>query len=175
MLELWNMNEIIISWEGPYSHTEVIDHRCRDDAERQDYGLYQIYGPHLIYTNKVGRADESVLLYIGLAIQCTFSGRISSHGFCHNKNHRIYLGYFESTSYKHDIAKWKSDVSDAERLLINMYAPSYNSQWCGDLRKNQLNNPDTFILNQGTREDLAEKIRADEVYISEARLTRRCS
>jgi len=154
---------IVIRWEGPFNHTEVIEQRTQDDAKRQDYGLYQIYGPHVIYTNKAGRADDSVLLYIGLAIQSTFSGRISSHGFCHNQKHRIYLGYLEDHTYNNDIKKWKSDVSDAERLLINKYAPSYNSQWCGDLRKDQLNSPDCTVINQGVREDLHAEISAEDV------------
>jgi hypothetical protein len=154
---------IVVSWEGPYGYQDVIDNRLQDDKERQDYGLYQIYGPHLIYANKNQRENQNVLLYIGLTIRCTFSGRISSHGFCHDPQHEIYLGYFENPEYETDLAKWESDVSDAERILINKYAPSYNSEWCGDLRKDQLVNPRAVIVNLGNRGDLHEKVAAGQV------------
>ncbi len=156
-------NEILVEWEGPYSYDEVISKYNLDNEVRTDFGLYQIYGPHLLYSNKKRQADDNVLLYIGMTTKnSTFSGRISTHGFCHGPEYEIYLGRIDPKS-KIDNIIWESDVQDAEKILINKYAPSYNGMYVGDLRKNQLNCQDCVIINQGKRMDLCEKVSSEDV------------
>lgn len=55
--------KIRIEWEGPYSLEEVItkmvDGGKNPDWDGNDYGLYQIYGRHIL-------SGKNTLLYIGM-------------------------------------------------------------------------------------------------------------
>ena len=66
--------ELSIEWSGPYSITQVRKEFNRGGSPPEyngpDYGLYQIYGRHIL-------GGDGTLLYIGKAIQQTFSARIS--------------------------------------------------------------------------------------------------
>ena len=67
------MRSVRIEWEGPFCLDYVIDELNRKD----DYGLYQIYGTHIILEPS-GGADN--LLYIGMTgLGSTFSERLKNH------------------------------------------------------------------------------------------------
>jgi len=156
--------KITIRWEGPLKVDKVVNEYYIDNDEvRSDLGLYQIYGPHIIYSNKKCLENDKVLLYIGKTTRNTFSGRISNHGFCHKPNHEVYLGRVEGIEYNSDESLWEKTVSDVEKILINRYAPSYNANLTGDLNKNQLNNSDIVLINAGEKADLEEYIDVDDV------------
>jgi hypothetical protein len=65
-----------ISWDGPYTRHEVVktatDWGVAPSYTGEDYGLYQIYGRHVL-----GNCDA--LLYIGEATDQTFSVRFQQH------------------------------------------------------------------------------------------------
>jgi len=155
---------ITINWEGPFSYDTAINEYHLDNEERCDFGLYQIYGPHDLYKNKKRAETENVLLYVGKTISgSAFSGRISRQGFCHGSEFEIYFGRIEGANYNDDKASWEQDVSDAEKILINKYAPSYNGTGVGDLRPDQLDNSDFIIKNIRLRADLDEEIASEDV------------
>ena len=67
---------IEITWDGPYCWKEVID-KMNNAGEKlayegNDYGLYQIYGTHIL-------SRKDTLLYVGKATQQTFSARFQQH------------------------------------------------------------------------------------------------
>ncbi len=47
-----SQKEIEITWEGPLNYKKVCAEYNKDDEVRCDFGLYQIYGPHDLYSNK---------------------------------------------------------------------------------------------------------------------------
>ena len=156
--------KIKIHWEGPLTYNQGINEYKLDNDKRCDFGIYQIYGSHIIYSNKKNSQKNNVLLYIGKTVSgSTFSGRIASHGFCHSPEFEIYLGRVEGEEYDEDIESWENDIGDAEKILINKYAPSYNSEGCGDLRKDQLANPLCQLINSGCYADLDINIHSKEV------------
>ena len=61
------MRIVRIEWEGPFSIEEVLEL----DDRNKDYGLYQIYGHHIVY-------GKDSLLYIGQPGN-TFSQRFNEH------------------------------------------------------------------------------------------------
>jgi len=158
------MRTISVHWEGPYTFETVINQFKLDNDERCDYGLYQIYGPHELYSNKKRPESDNVLLYIGMTVSgSAFSGRIAKHGFCHGSDYEIYLGRIEGSQYDNDDKAWEQDVKDAEKLLINKYAPSYNALGTGDLTKRQLRSPESIVMNLGKRIDLDPEIQSKDV------------
>lgn len=63
------MSQIIhLAWTGPFSIEQIRD--FNDDAK--DFGVYSIYGNHLVY-------GANVLLYLGKAQHQTFATRILQH------------------------------------------------------------------------------------------------
>lgn len=68
--------ENIIEWEGPFSAQTIIndftDAGNHPYYEGNDYGLYQIYGRHILY-------GSDALLYIGKATKRSFSVRFAEH------------------------------------------------------------------------------------------------
>src|SRR5699024_4002576 len=83
-----------------------------------DYGIYQIYGNHIVY-------GENVLLYIGQANEQTFYTRITQHAYWLENHFSFYIGRLIgqlTPSYE----KWHK-ISAAEQLLINIHAPAYNT------------------------------------------------
>jgi len=159
---------IVVEWEGPYSYLEVRDKFNLDNEIRSDCGLYQIYGPHPLYSNKKRLGDDDVLLYIGQTIKGTFSGRIiSTHGFCHSLEYKIYLGRIDPEG-KLDNDIWESDVQDAEKILISNYAPPYNAMYVGDLNREQLKCQNCVIINKWKKMDLDEAVRSEDVVYRQA-------
>lgn len=164
------MKTIAITWAGPYTFDTVINHYYRDDDERCDFGLYQIYGPHELYSNKKRPQTDKVLLYIGMTTSgSAFSGRIANHGFCHGPEYEIYLGRLEDAKYDKDVKSWEHDVKDAEKLLINKYAPPYNANGTGDLVKSQLYCPESRVVNLGEKMDFDNEFTSKDVVYEEIR------
>lgn len=155
--------EISVEWEGPISYDKAIKEFNLDNEERSDFGLYQIYGPHPLYSNRKRQTINNVLLYIGQTTSySTFSGRINYHGFCHGPEYEIYFGRIDPEC-KIDDNIWKLDVMDAEKIMINKYAPAYNGTFTGDLRKEQLNSHDCVIIHKGSKADLDKEDKAEDV------------
>ncbi len=62
------MRRVRVEWQGTFSIEEVL---ILND-ENDDYGLYQIYGCHVIF-------GSDSLLYIGMARDQTFGQRLGQH------------------------------------------------------------------------------------------------
>ena len=123
------MLELAIAWAGPYSPKMIIaqlnDGGVPPGYEGEDYGLYQIYGRHIL-------GDRDALLYVGEATDQTFSARLREHQswLVHEYPVRVYVGrpYIPRRHSSRDHwTKWKADVLLAERVLIHTYAPHYNA------------------------------------------------
>ncbi|TKI68286.1 hypothetical protein FCU45_11315 [Sulfurimonas crateris] len=127
---------IRIEWDGAYS-LEDIGYSFDDNFESKyvensklnnkikDYGLYQIYGTHPVYGN-------DVLLYIGKALQQTFSKRISQEEWEYNsdcKNIKIYVGRLFSVNDEIQPSDnaWETMITQAEKMLIYSHSPAKNS------------------------------------------------
>lgn len=124
------MLSLQILWDGPYSPAEVVkdftDWGNAPDYAGEDYGLYQIYGRHVL-------GDHDALLYIGEATEQTFSTRLRQHDeWLQNEwPVQVYLGRLYSPrrhSAKDRWAGWKADVLLAERVMIYTYSPHYNGR-----------------------------------------------
>src|SRR5699024_7619716 len=112
--ELIKMEVIQIKWEGPFF---IEDLKSLNNYEI-DYGIYQIYGNHIVY-------GENVLLYIGQANEQTFYTRITQHAYWLENHFSFYIGRLIgqlTPSYE----KWHK-ISAAEQLLITIHAPAYNT------------------------------------------------
>ena len=123
------MTILTFTWEGPFKPTEIIsrltDAGTAPDYDGNDYGLYQMYGRHII-------AGRDALLYIGEATQQTFSARFRQHQswLVHEWPVRVYVGRIylpRRHTAKDHWAGWRVDVLMAERLMIYKYSPHYNS------------------------------------------------
>lgn len=129
---------IEIEWEGPYSLDTIIE-KMKDAGNSQDwsgndYGLYQIYGNHIL-------CGKATLLYVGKAVEQTFSQRFSQHKkdwLNKEQDIEIYLGRAkenEAYSKADNWKAWEEDIGIAELVLIYKYSPNYNSACLGDLPK----------------------------------------
>jgi hypothetical protein len=95
------------------------------EYEGEDYGVYQIYGRHIL-------GDRDALLYIGEATDQTFSARLRQHQswLAHEYPVRVYVGRIYDPrrhSRRDQWDTWKADVLLAERVLIYTYSPHYNA------------------------------------------------
>ena len=124
------MTTLSLTWDGPFNPEEVIS-RFDDGGEPpgydgSDYGLYQIYGKHIL-------GDRDALLYLGEATQQTFSARFRQHQVWLDNEWervRVYLGrmYMRGRhTAKDDWASWRTDLLRAEQVMIYKYSPHYNS------------------------------------------------
>lgn len=123
------MTVLTFTWEGPFKATEIIsqltDAGTAPTYDGSDYGVYQIYGRHII-------GGRDALLYIGEATQQTFSARFRQHQswLVDEWPVRVYVGRVYSArrhSAEDQWAGWRRDVLMAERLMIYKYSPHYNS------------------------------------------------
>jgi hypothetical protein len=130
---------IKINWEGPWTVKEIIQKNNhggtkQDNWAGRDYGLYKIFGKHILY-------GRDVLLYIGQAVDQTFSQRFRQHYKEWLKDEgegiKIYLGYLEAEKYddKNNWYTWRWDIDTAEAILVYKYTPCYNSVLKGDYPK----------------------------------------
>lgn len=124
------MHQIAIEWQGPFEVSEVIDN-MNDEGDPpeyagDDYGLYQIYGKHIL-------CGPHTLLYIGKAFRETFSRRFRTHQREWLKDEEgisVYVGRIHDEtrhSRKDNWKSWETDVALAENILIHKYSPNYNS------------------------------------------------
>jgi hypothetical protein len=123
--------ELNVEWAGPHSITDVLKEFNRGgvapDYNGPDYGLYQIYGRHIL-------GGDGTLLYIGKAIQQTFSSRFTAHRSWIEKEDgisiyldRAYDQKRHSPGLDNEWSVWVKDLSIAECVLIYKYSPNYNS------------------------------------------------
>jgi len=125
------MLDLTIDWKGPYALDQVI-HNLTDSGDYpgydgEDYGLYQIYGEHIL-----GNSDA--LLYIGKAPKQTFSTRFKKHVRWLRREDspvRVYVGRIyipRRHSSADNWAKYEADIGIAESILIYKYSPHYNGR-----------------------------------------------
>ena len=143
------MHSIKIIWEGPFCLDDVIDNlNCK-----KDYGLYQIYGTHIILDRK-GRADH--LLYIGMTGPgSTFSDRLKSH-----KANWIWYNLKKKGKISIHIARLsmpKEDIEFVEALEIYWHSPLYNGEHINSCPRHE----PVQIVNKGKPGRLLECIHND--------------
>ena len=131
------MHIINIKWEGPFNLDKVIreknDWGKNPEYAGNDYGLYQIYGRHIL-------CGKNTLLYLGKATDQTFAQRFKQHkkDWIGNEKVKIYLGRTETNkmySKSDNWKRWKRDLGMAEQIIIYKYTPNYNSSCIGDYPK----------------------------------------
>jgi hypothetical protein len=148
--------QLNIDWAGPYSPDRVIadfgDGGTRPHYEGLDYGLYQIYGDHIL-------SGSDTLLYVGKANRQTFSRRFKQHRNWLQREggaeHRVFLGriYIPRRHTRSDSwSTWENDVYLAERLVIHKYSPNYNSSSIA--RPPELSHASITIVHRGSRGQL---------------------
>ncbi|MGE5446044.1 MAG: hypothetical protein ACM3SR_15865 [Ignavibacteriales bacterium] len=123
--------KIRIGWEGSHSLEEVInkmvDGGTNPDWDGNDYGLYQIYGRHILY-------GKNTLLYIGMVTEETFSQRFREHKIWldydqDEEDIKIYLSRIydpKEHSERDNWESWKRDIVISEKILIYKYCHNYN-------------------------------------------------
>lgn len=146
-MELSKTHIIHIQWNGPYNLTQL-SNLMNDET---DYGIYQIYGTHPVY-------GSDVLLYIGKADRQTLGKRISQEDWQNNNdsnNIKIYVGRLHGTSNPNE-ELWSTEIDLAERLLIYVHSPAYNSKSISTLTDSEFQ--DIHILNWGQHRSLLPEI-----------------
>lgn len=141
------MKLIQIEWKGPYSLEELI---LLDDRSH-DYGIYQIYGKHVVY-------GKDVLLYIGKADFQTIGRRVLQENwwYTNDSNHlKIYAGRLAGEKTPQEEI-WFKEIDLAEKLLINVHKPAYNSKYLTSIPDTELQ--DIHILNCGDHRDLLPEV-----------------
>ena len=150
------MRSVRVEWEGPFSIEKVL----KLNHSQDDYGLYQIYGRHILFG-----ADS--LLYIGKAESVTFKQRFNQH--CFGKKEKwlleeedvsIHVGRIVSEDYAYDPPDWPDwckVLRDAEALTIYWHSPPYNGSNIGEYNGQQLK-----VVNLGERGRLVAEYRSDE-------------
>jgi hypothetical protein len=162
------MSEYIIKieWEGPFSVKKVIKKHNNMSDDSEDCGLYQIYGPHILY-------GERVLLYIGITCKQSFSGRIANHlkDFLRDDDPKrlyVYLGRVKDSNRYNRLNRWENwerDVGWTEQILIYKYLPSYNSEYKTDYPKWSENYKTIRIINAGDKGHLHKQDLAPQDYL----------
>ena len=143
------MGSVRVEWEGPFCLDYVIDELNRKD----DYGLYQIYGTHIILEPD-GGTDH--LLYIGMTgLGSTFSERLKNHkaswiwyNLKHGGEISIHIARLPSMSEK--------KIKLVEVLEIYWHSPPYNGQHITSI--DEYRYPRIKIINKGSRRKLLERI-----------------
>lgn len=132
---------------GPFTLNEL--NLLTDDSH--DYGIYQIYGKHLVY-------GKDALLYIGKADQQTIGKRVSQENWWNtndSKHLKIYAGrHAGKGTLEEEI--WSKEIDLAEKLLISVHKPAYNSKSLSLLQDAELQ--DIHILNWGDHRNLLPEI-----------------
>jgi len=139
--------DIHIFWEGPFELKDM----SKINNESKDYGIYQVYGHHPIY-------GDSVLLYIGLAVNQTFATRIAQETWNDRPdplNTHIYIGRLAGRM-KVDIDTWDELIERAEKLLIYSHKPVLNTQNTKSLKEGDF--LDDRIYNWGSHRDLFPEV-----------------
>ena len=143
------MRCVRIKWQGPFSIEDVL----MLNDENDDYGLYQIYGRHIIFG-----ADS--LLYIGMARDQTFGQRLSQHNtewLWEEEGLSIRLGRIHIEDYASDPpdwSDWRQVLGDVEALEIYWHSPPYNSANISEYNGQRLQ-----VVNKGERGSLVAECR----------------
>ena len=121
-----NYASVTVEWEGSLSIDEVLEL----DNAGEDFGIYQIYGTHIIFGKKS-------LLYIGQTYKRetvrTFSQRFYEHvGWLKEEEDvRIHVGRIVKVDQilKRDMSAGdlRKIIKDTEALTIKWHSPPYNS------------------------------------------------
>ncbi|MCG7344021.1 hypothetical protein MHZ92_07750 [Sporosarcina sp. ACRSL] len=146
-MEYQHMKLIHIDWEGPYT----LENLRALMNEETDYGIYQVYGKHPVY-------GSNVLLYIGKADMQTIGKRISQENWWNTNDsnrHLIYAGRLMGEQTPEEI-DWSIEIDLAEKLLIYVHKPAYNSQNLSNIPHESLQ--DIHILNWGSYRDLFPEV-----------------
>ena len=108
------MRTVRVKWEGPLTVEDVLEMKLR----HRDFGLYQIYGRHIIF-------GLNSLLYIG-STNKTFSQRLRDHinWLADEESVFIHVGRINKEDYEADR---KQAIKDTEALTIYWHSPPYNS------------------------------------------------
>ncbi len=143
------MKLIQIHWEGPYRLNQL--NLLSDETE--DYGVYQIYGKHLMY-------GKGVLLYIGKADFQTFGRRILQENWENindSDTSNVYIGRLAGEKTPSE-ETWSKEIDLAERLLIFTHKPAYNSKSLNlnNVIDGELKN--IHVLNWGDYGDLLPEV-----------------
>jgi len=163
--KILDLHIIEVKWKGPFTVQWVIEKR-NDEGEPpdyggDDYGLYQIYGNHIL-------CGPNTLLYIGKATKQTFSRRFKNHKkwLDNEEGVEVYLGKIydpKRHSKKNNWKSWELDVHKAESILIYKYSPNYNNIGIGD--KPDLSPfKNILLIHKGKRHRLEIKDNAPEDY-----------
>lgn len=136
--ESMSRHDIKIEWDGPFTLNEVIGKLVdgggkENNWDGKDYGIYQIYGKHILY-------GENTLLYVGIATKQTFSQRFNQHETWLLKDQseehiKIYVGRIYDPKKHREENNWESwekDIEVAEKIIIYKYSPNYNSRELSD-------------------------------------------
>ena len=139
---------IEIEWDGPFKTEDV-----KALTSESDYGVYQIYGAHVVY-------GSDVLLYIGKAVQQHFGTRVPQHAGWIDDNHdagriRIYVGRLAGEATPSDTV-WGRHIDLAERLLLFCHSPALNVQ--KNLGSLDADLQDVHVLNWGHRANLLPEV-----------------
>ncbi len=146
-MEIAQTRLIQLDWEGPYSLNDL---PALMDTEI-DYGIYQIYGKHHVYGN-------DVLLYIGQAERQTFGSRILQENWLDtndSNNLKIYVGRLHGPIIPTQ-ETWAKEIDLAERLLIYVHKPAYNSKSISSLPDKEMQS--IHILNWGDHRNLLPEL-----------------
>ena len=136
------MRIVRIEWEGPFSIEEVLEL----DDRNKDYGLYQIYGHHIVY-------GKDSLLYIGQTGN-TFSQRFNEHLVWLEEEEGVFIHVGRIASEDYD----EQGRKDVEALTIYWHSPAYNSSNIETYNGQRLK-----VVNDGDRGDLCERLSTNEL------------
>lgn len=123
------IEEIQISWEGPFSVDDIINNKIdkkKYEVKATDIGLYQVYGSHPLY-------GDGVLVYIGRTknknggFQIRLKDRWVTQLGNDTENVKIYLGTIFSDYEVFADEVINNMIEKAEVLLISAMKPAYNS------------------------------------------------
>ena len=126
------MQTVRVEWEGPLTVDKVL--KLRD--QNRDFGLYQIYGRHIIF-------GLNSLLYVG-STNATFSQRLRNHDvewLADEESVFIHIGRINREDYKADR---RQVIKDTEALTIYWHSPPYNSRNIGTYNGQRLR-----VVNRG--------------------------
>ncbi|GKU82592.1 hypothetical protein [Niallia sp. NCCP-28] len=146
-MELSQTLLINLEWEGPFGLKELPNLT----NEESDYGIYQIYGKHPVYGN-------DVLIYIGKADRQTLGKRISQEDWINtndSNNIKVYVGRLHGSKTP-SLETWSKEIDLAERLLIYVHKPAYNSKSISSLAELEIQN--IHILNWGDYRSLLPEL-----------------
>lgn len=137
------MRSVRVEREGPLPPDRVL--RLNDRIE--DFGLYQIYGRHIIF-------GPGSLLYIGETNQ-TFGERFTEHLAWLEEEEEVFIhvGCIVSKDYKQ--YERTKILKDTEALTIKWHSPPYNSRNIETYNGQRLK-----VVNQGERGSLVKQYRS---------------